>query len=66
MEKVYEKLRPIIMVLLSIFVTLAININMDFNTAIEYSFTGNSILCVIFFVFTYWALSKISQEKNSP
>ena len=64
MEKVYEKLRPIIMVLLSIFVTLAINMNMDFNTAIEYSFTGNSILCVIFFVFTYWAFSKISQEKN--
>lgn len=64
MKNIYKKIRPIIIVLLSIFVTLSINMNMDYNTAMEYSFTGNSILCVIFFIFTYWALSKISQEKN--
>lgn len=64
MKKALEKVRPFIIVLLSIFVTFAMNMNMDKNTAIEYSFTGNSILCVIFFVLTYWLLSKISQVKN--
>lgn len=64
MKNIYQKVRPIIIVLLAIFVTLAINMNMDYNTAIEYSFTGNSILFVIFFIFTYWVLNKISQEKN--
>ena len=64
MKERYEKVRPFIIVLLSIFVTFAMNMNMDKNTAIEYSFTGNSILCVVFFILTYWLLSKISQVKN--
>ena len=64
MKKIYEKSKPIIIVLFSIFVTLAMNMNMDKNTAIEYSFTGNSIFWVIFFILTYWLLSKISQVKN--
>ena len=64
MKETYEKVRPFIIVLLSIFVTFAMNMNMDKNTAIEYSFTGNSILCVVFFILTYWLLSKISQVKN--
>ena len=65
MKKIYEKIKPFIIVLLSIFVTLAMNMSMDKNTAIEYSFTGNSIFWVIFFGLTYWLLSKISKVQNT-
>ena len=54
----------IIVILLSIFVTFSMNMSWDKNTAIIYSFTGNSILWVIFFVLTYWLLDKILNIKN--
>lgn len=67
MEKVktlWMKIKPIIFLLLSVFVTFAINMNMDKNIAIRYSFTGNSIFWVIFFVLIYWLLNKISKIEN--
>lgn len=64
-KKLYTKSKPIITVLLSIFVTFAMNMNWDKNIAIRYSFTGNSILWVMFFVLIYWLLNKISNEKNT-
>lgn len=67
MRKIKEtltKAKPIIVVLLSIFVTIAMNMSWDKNTAIRYSFTGNSILWVMFFILTYWLLSKILNVKN--
>ena len=63
-KELFEKVKPIIIVLLAIFVTFAMNMNWDKNTAIRYSFTGNSILCVIFFILTYWMLSKTSSVAN--
>ena len=67
MQKIKEilpKAKTIIIVLLSIFVTFSMNMSWDKNTAIRYSFTGNSILWVMFFVLTYWLLNKISDTKN--
>lgn len=67
MQKVKElwvKLKPIIIILLSIFVTLSTNMSFDKNTEIRYSFTGNSVFWVIFFILTYWLLDKISNIKN--
>ena len=67
MEKIknfWNKVKPIIIILLSIWVTFAMNMNMDKNTAIRYSFTGNTIFGVIFFVLTYWLLKKIASIEN--
>ncbi len=63
-KNLWTKIKPIVIVLLSILVTFAMNMNMDKNTAIRYSFTGNSIFWVIFFVLTYWLLNKITQIEN--
>lgn len=63
-KKLCVKVKPIVVVLMSILVTIAMNMNMDKNTAIRYSFTGNSIFWVIFFVLTYWLLNKISKTEN--
>lgn len=59
-----KHVKTIIIILISIFVTFAMNMNMDFNTAINYSFTGNSILWIIFFIMTYWLLNNILEIKN--
>ena len=64
-KKLYAKSKPIITLMLSIFVTFAMNMNWDKNIAIRYSFTGNSIFWVMFFVLTYWLLNKILNEKNT-
>lgn len=67
MEKIktlWRKAKPITILLLSVFVTFAMNMNMDKNTAIRYSFTGNSIFWSIFFILTYWLLNKISKIEN--
>lgn len=64
-KELYTKAKPIIIVLLSIFVTFAMNMSWDKNTAIRYSFTGNSIFWIMFFVLTYWLLNKILNEKNT-
>lgn len=63
-KKIFTKLKPTIIVLLAIFVTFAMNMNFDKNTAIRYSFTGNSILVVMFFILTYWLLKKIINTDN--
>lgn len=67
MEKIKNiimKLKPLAIVILSIFVTFAINMSWDKNVAIGYSFTGNSIFLVILFIITYWLLNKISRIQN--
>ncbi len=64
MEKIktiLNNVKPIVIIILSIFVTFAMNMNMDKNTAIRYSFTGNSVFWIIFFALTYWLLQKISK-----
>ena len=64
MKKIMQNFKPYIVILLSIIVTFAMNMNMDKNVAIEYSFSGNSILVVIYFILTYWLLNKISKTKD--
>lgn len=63
-KKIFTRLKPIIIMLLAIFVTFAMNMNFDKNTAIRYSFTGNSILVVMFFILTYWLLKEIINTDN--
>ena len=59
-KKLFVKIKPIFVVMLSIFVTFAINMNWDKNIDIRYSFSGNSILYVIFFILICWMLTKTS------
>ena len=47
-KEIFNKIKPIIIILLSIFVTFSINMNWDKDVEIRYSYTGNSILCVVF------------------
>ena len=63
-EKIKNYIKPIVIIVISIFVTFAMNMNMDYNTAINYSFTGNSIFWVILFIMTYWLLKKVIEIKN--
>ena len=64
MKEKLEKTKGCIAILLSAFATIAMNMNSDFNTEIEYSFSGNSMLIVIYFVLTYWLLKKVLEIKN--
>lgn len=63
-KNLWTKTKPLIIIALSIFVTFAMNMSLDKNTAIRYSFTGNSIFWIIFFALTYWLLNKISKIKD--
>ena len=63
-KKLFVKIKPIFVVMLSIFVTFAINMNWDKNIDIRYSFSGNSILYVIFFILICWMLTKTSNINN--
>lgn len=57
-------LKPFLIAIISIFVTFSLNMNMDYNIALNYSFSGNSILYVIFFIMTYWLLKRLLEIKN--
>lgn len=59
-----KKFKNIFFILISIFVTYSMNMNLDYNTLISSSFRGNSILLVIFFIMTYWLLKKFFEIKN--
>ncbi len=63
-KEIFNKIKPIIIILLSIFVTFSINMNWDKDVEIRYSYTGNSILCVVFFALIYWLLKEVSEKKN--
>lgn len=63
-KKLFVKIKPIFVVMLSIFVTFAINMNWDKNIDIRYSFSGNSILYVIFFILICCMLTKTSNINN--
>ena len=63
-KKILTNVKQIAIIVLSVFVTFAMNMNMDKNTAIRYSFTGNSVFWIIFFVLTYWLLQKITKITN--
>ena len=41
MKEIFNKSKPIIIILLSIFVTFSINMNWDKDVEIRYSYTGN-------------------------
>ncbi len=63
-KKILTNVKQIAIIVLSVFATFAMNMNMDKNTAIRYSFTGNSVFWIIFFVLTYWLLQKIAKITN--
>ena len=63
-KPLWLKLKPIGIIVLSIFVTFAMNMNMDKFTAIRYSFTGNSIFWAILFILIYWLFNRISKIEN--
>lgn len=63
-KNLLKKVKPIAIIILSIFVTFAMNMNMDKNTAIRYSFTGNSVFWIIFFILTYWLFKEIAKSTN--
>ena len=63
-KKILTNVKQIAIIVLSVFATFAMNMNMDKNTAIRYSFTGNSVFWIIFFVLTYWLLQKITKITN--
>lgn len=64
-KKSIIEFKNLIIIVISIFVTFAINMNWDKNTAIRYSFAGNSILYVVFFILIYGLLKKVSKIKNN-
>ena len=64
MKKHLKTIKGFVAILLSIFVSIAMNMNLDFNTEIGYSFSGNSILIVIYFLLTYWLIKKVFEIKN--
>ena len=59
-----KKSKTIILIIISIFVTFSLNINLDYNISIGKSFSGNSIVLVLFFIMTYWLLKKFIEIKN--
>ena len=50
--------------MLSILVTFSLNMNLDINTDIIYSFRGNSVLIVAMFIIIYWLLNRITEISN--
>lgn len=63
-KKHIKGIKEICIILIAIFVTFAMNMNNDANTAIGYSFTGNSIFWVAVFIFTYFCFKKAFNIKN--
>lgn len=67
MENIKEKLikfKSYILIISSILVTFALNIDLDKNKSLLNSFNGNSVYILILFILTYWLLKKISSIKN--
>ena len=64
MKERLKKYKTFWIVLLAILVTFALNLNPDIHTDITYSFTGNSIVLVAYFLLTYWLLRKVIDIKN--
>lgn len=64
MKEKLKKFKGTAIILLSIFVTTALNLNPDPNVEINYSFSGNSIIIVAYFLLTYWLLKKVFSVKN--
>ena len=67
MKKINEKLiklKSYILIISSILVTFALNIDLDKNKSLLNSFNGNSVYILILFILTYWLLKKISSIKN--
>ncbi len=59
-----KKFKYIFLIIISIFVTYSMNMNLDYNTPISSSFRGNSILLVVFFIMIYYLLKKFLEIKN--
>ena len=59
-----QSIKSIIIVVLAVFITLIFNMNMDIHTAIEYSFTGNTINHIAIFILMYWLLKNTFEIKN--
>ena len=64
MKEKLKKYKTFLIVILAILVTFALNINPDIHTDITYSFTGNSIVLVVYFLLTYWLLKKVIDVEN--
>lgn len=62
-EKI-KKYKTLFLIVISIFVTCSLNINLDYNISIGKSFSGNSIVLVLFFIMIYWLLKKFIEIKN--
>ncbi len=59
-----KSIKSIIIIVLSLYATLMMNMNMDMHTAIEYSFIGNTITHVIIFAAMYFGLKRALEIKD--
>ena len=62
--KIISKFKTIFLIIISIFVTFSVNMNMDYTIPVSESFSGNSLFLVIIFILIYWLLKKFLEVKN--